>query len=339
MNEYGLYNTLILNEEFEDKIKEIKNSNVWFDSEEAGYEGVISSEVENGVLKTINAISSVKLKGEEGVELIKKGLSFAAYDESFIKYNALSGFCLLISHCITFHTHDSWMPILYVDLNFYTKSKELIKKSKSVKYSESPDMEAKKDYLIQKADFIDKYAQPKHVLFIDGPILGGNVSGYTIKMVEKLHKKDIIPIFIVKNSNSSLVIDNIPEFKGKFNSDLHWANSFLKEGERTNYFYYQESINKTHNKVFSYIRPFKNMSVQRVELYSKTYEKYAENIDQIFNLIFYLFVVSATQNNPQIRPIIISEMYARETLKKFPFRKVLHDIGLTETTNQTRFGG
>ena len=51
-----------------------------------------------------------------------------------------------------------------------------------------------------------------------------------MRMNDALLKKNVIPIFVVKNSNSNMVTENIPELKGKFNSDMHWAYTFQKAG-------------------------------------------------------------------------------------------------------------
>ena len=158
----------------------------------------------------------------------------------------------------------------------------------------------------------------------------------TIDMNKQLSSKNIVPICFVKNSSSNMVTDNISHLKGKYNSDMHWAYSFLKAGERTSLFKYTDGINPNLTKIFCYIKAF-DLSPQRIELDLTTYSKYSHNVEHFFNLSYYLLLSQGDLKNPQIRSIAIAEKYARATLKLINLEQMMKELGINPTMNQERF--
>ena len=177
------------------------------------------------------------------------------------------------------------------------------------------------------------------ILLIDGPLVGGNLTGSTLKLIEHLHSINVAPVFFVKNSVSNLLISSIDSMRGKYNSDLHWSYQFLKAGERSNFFKYIDPVNPRNTKMFCYIKPFDHTSPQRVELHPETFALYEDNIEEMFDLMYYLMLVQGDRSNPQIRPIAIAETYAREIIKTINTRTLLKNASLTPTIDQERFGG
>lgn len=173
------------------------------------------------------------------------------------------------------------------------------------------------------------------MLLIDGPLIGNQMNDYTIKLNQKLLEKNVIPIFIVKNSSSNLVTDNINELNGSFNSDMHWAFKYLSHGERTNFFLYRDSYNKNFAKVFCYIKPF-DISPQRVEIHPTTYQGREGLIEHLMDILYFFFITQGDLKNPQVRPIAIAEMYARESKKMYNINKILREAKIQPTMNQTR---
>ncbi|MFX0141076.1 MAG: hypothetical protein ACFFDN_45985, partial [Candidatus Hodarchaeota archaeon] len=168
------------------------------------------------------------------------------------------------------------------------------------------------------------------------PLIGGQMTSYTIELNDKLVKNDIMPVFFVKNSNSNLVTQYDNNIRGRYNSDLHWAYKLLKTGERTSLYQYTDPIVSSNSKLFCYIKGL-NVSPQRIELDVKTYEKYKSRIIDVFNLIYYFLLAQGDYKNPQVRPIAIAEMFARNSLKIINFVQLMRDLGITPTMNQERF--
>jgi len=264
---------------------------------------------------------------------------FGGYDESKAQFLALEGEAQLTTHVVTQIFEDEIIPCCKVSFYFYSQSELLIKQSQYVKYSKDIAKDSNLDYVIDRNELILESTLEDSILFIDGPLIGGNISSYNLDLVDKLHKKNILPIFIIKNSESNLVVDNLPELKGKFNSDLHWAYSLLKPGQRTAMFRYTDQINVKNTKIFCYIKPFNRVTTQRIEFSLPTHRLYTKELPDIFNLIYYLILDHGNETNPQLRPIVFSENYAREILKLINFERILMNSSLVPIMNETRFGG
>jgi hypothetical protein len=289
------------------------------------------------LLVNVEEIKPVKLNAKNGEKIAQGNYAIIAYDESINKFSALEGTAYLTSHSLVLQHDGAYIPQVFVTFYFYTRSKSFTQKSKFIKYSTDPETDSKIDYVKDRIDFISNSTPKNSIVFIDGPLIGGQVSTYTYKLNKELLNKNAIPFFIVKNTNSNLVTDNVKELKDKFNSDLHWTYQTLKVGERTNFFKYVDQHNPRNAKLFCYIKCI-DSSPQRVEFHLETYDKYNKDINNIMDLIYYLILVQGDKSNPQIRTIAIAEKYARATIKLLNVNKLMESAEITPTINQDRFG-
>jgi len=288
------------------------------------------------LVSNIEEIKKYTLNPKNGEKLIADSIILSAYDESINKFSALEGTAYMTAHSLVIHYNREYLPSNLLTFYFYTRSRMYTSASKLIKYSSDPETDSKKDYVNDRNSFILDYTPENSIIFIDGPLIGGQISGYTVDLNNKLLEKNIIPIFFVKNTSSNLVTDNVKELKGKFNSDMHWAYKFLKRGERTNFFRYIDKNNPKNAKIFCYLKPF-NVSPQRIEFHNKTFEKYQDIIKDLIDLIYYLILVQGDIKNPQIRSIAIAEKYARDVLQLMDLTKIMMSTGIMPTINQERF--
>lgn len=295
----------------------------------------------------------ISLNEYRGSELVDKYRIFG-YDESIDKFQALEGAGYLTCHSLIMMDEEDYLASTCLSFNFYTRSELLLEKNSSIRdarnycnynsdsynsdsMDENNNIDAafKADYASDRSKFILTNISENSILYIDGPLIGKQMSAYTIELNKDLLKRSIIPIFVVKNSSSNLVTDNIQELKGKFNSDMHWAHKCLKRGQRTNFFQYKDLYNSNNSKVFCYIKPF-NASPQRIEVHPTTYYGNENLIYQMLDLIYFLYLAQDELTNSQIRPIAIAEKFARETKKLFNINKILIESKLQPTMNQAR---
>lgn len=334
------FNKLIIHPAFKKTIEEIKKLNIQlppsptyeqmdFQAYTFPKDGELVSNIENK--------KRYDLDPKNGQDLLGKGLLISAYDESINKYSALAGVAFLTSHSLIIHHKDDFLSSNLLTFYFYTKSDTYTKNSEVIKHSAEPEVQSKKDYAEDRTNFIVNTVPSNSVLFIDGPLIGGNLNTYTVKLNRELLKKNVIPIFFVKNSAGSLVTDNIKELRGKYNSDMHWSYEFLKPGQRTSFFSYVDKYNKNHAKIFCYFKAFER-SPQRIELHLDTFKRFKNRIKELMDLIHYLTLVQGDLRNPQIRPIAIAEKYARATLKINNLERIMRSAGVVPTMNQERFG-
>lgn len=293
----------------------------------------------NGELVTqVEEMKKHKLNAERGDEIAKETISFAGYDESILKYTALEGVAYFTSHSLIIVEQKEYLPVNYLTFYFYTRSEKIVSKTKNISFTDNPERESKRDYLNDKIRFLEEHTPKKTMLFIDGPLIGGDLYTYMIQAIEKFLLKDIIPIFFIKNSESNLVTENINELKGKYNSDMHWSYSYLAKGQRTNLFSYRDKRNPKNAKIFCYLKAL-DLSPQRIEFHVDTYHRYKDLIPGIMDLIYYLILVQGDKKNPQLRPISIAEKYARTTLGMINIYQLMKESGLVPSMNQERFGG
>ncbi|BCY17708.1 hypothetical protein hrd7_15570 [Leptolinea sp. HRD-7] len=332
-------NEVVLQDEFSTRIREVRNSNITITQKpQVGEFTFPNSIVENPILKTFEDIGKYRLDAKVGEDFSKQ-VAFAGYDESKYKFLALEGEAHATCHSLTYYVNNEFAPVSKITFYFYTKSKRLQKDSKYIKYTDDQASEANRDYAIDRNSLIMEYALNSSILFIDGPMIGGNITSYSLDLINYLHEHNIIPIFFVKNSESNMIVENIPSIKYEFNSDLHWAYSILDKGSRSSLFLYTDSYNNENSKLFCYFKTYASITPQRIEFHPKTYELYSEYFPKLFDLIYYLMLVHGDTSNPQIRPIAISEMYAREVIRTLNIELLLKNSSLTKTMDQSRFGG
>ncbi|MDO8726781.1 MAG: DNA double-strand break repair nuclease NurA [Candidatus Methanoperedens sp.] len=334
-------NKLLFHPSFNDTISEINRLNIQLPPKPSNQEmdfQFYTYPPDGRLVTNVEEIKRYVLDPRKGDKIAHENTTICcAYDESINKFSGLEGTAFLMSHSLVVMKELDFIPLNLLTFYFYTRSKDITNKSKFIKYSKDPEMDSKKDYVNDKIEFLTEYSPSGSILFIDGPLIGGDVYTFMIRAINKFLSKDIIPIFFVKNSSSNLVTDNIPELSGKFNSDMHWAYTYLKKGQRTNFFKYADRNNPDNAKIFCYIKAFE-LSPQRVEFHIDTFQKYREKIDEIMDLIYYLILAQGDLKNPQVRPIAIAEKYARDTLRLTDINKIAKYSGLVPTMNQERFG-
>jgi hypothetical protein len=279
-----------------------------------------------------------KLNAENGQNILRTKI-ISGYDESKLKYQALEGTGHFTAHTFVTLTDNDYLPISFFTFYFYTRSKELAANNSFATFEDFPQFRQEVDYVNDRNNIIQNYSIENSIVFIDGPLIGGNITKYSLDLIEELTKKGVIPIFIVKNSDSNLVVDNFRELSGKFNSDLHWANCLLSEGERTSLFQYVDQTNSSNAKIFFYIKTIAHSSPQRIEFSPITFEGNKKQLPDIFDLIYYLYLVNGDAKNNQLRPIVISEKYSREIVRIIDTYQYMVNSGISPIMNQSRFGG
>ena len=332
-------NKIIVHPSFAQTIEEIKNSNMNVFQKPTLVESDFSDRVfpSSGNIKAIEDKAIYNLDAKNGEEY-SRNVFWGGYDESKLNFVALEGMAFFTSHSLVLSDKNEYVPVNYLTFYFYTKAKSLADKSAFIKFTDNAVEASNFDYVVDRAKVLTELDVDNIILFIDGPLVGGNMTSYTIDLVEKLHKKKIIPIFFVKNSDSNLVTDNIGNLSQRFNSDMHWSHHILKRGQRTRFFLYADSHNPKNAKIFCYLKAF-DLSPQRIELHTATYDLCKENVDALLNLIYYLILVHGDLKNPQIRPIAVAELYARESLRLIDPFKIFRSIGIVPSMNEIRFGG
>ncbi|HIH92198.1 TPA: DNA double-strand break repair nuclease NurA [Candidatus Woesearchaeota archaeon] len=339
--ESGHLNRFFIHPHFRETIQEINNFNIKLppnpNPQELDFEGYTFPP--DAKLEAIEEIKNYNLDAKAGEKLSNK-ISVAAYDESINKFDALPGTAYATSHSLVLQHETEYIPTVFVSFYFYTRSNIYKENSKYIKLSNKPEEDSKRDYIKDRHNFILNNTPLNIIVLIDGPLIGGQVTQLTNQLNDALLRKNVIPIFFVKNSNSNLVTDNIIELRGKYNSDLHWAFETLKEGERSAFFKYYDEYSPKKAKVFCYIKPF-NVSPQRIEFHIDTFNilrKKKDELNNILNFIYYLLLAQGNPKDPQVRTIKIAEMFAREALRLYNVEKIMKEAKIIPTINQERFG-
>jgi len=275
------------------------------------------------------------LDAKRGETFTHNNIPICAYDESIVKYSSLEGDGYLTSHSMVMLSQDEYIPMNLLTLYFYTRAKKIAKEHQSIKYSDFPEVQSNRDFIFDKIEFLLKHTPSNSILFIDGPLIGGDYYTDMIQAIDRFLANKILPIFFVKNSNSNLVTNNIGELRNDFHSDMHWAFNFLKIGQRTNFFRYVDAHNPDNAKIFYYMKCM-DISPQRIEFPVKAFTSYRDLIDSILDFIYYLLIVQGNKKNPQVRPIAIAETYARESLRLIDLKKIMRSSGLIPTMNEDR---
>jgi len=260
-----------------------------------------------------------------------------AYDESTQNYKSLEGDLLFCSSSVV-KIEEKYAFNLTVLPYFLTSMKKFKDgHDEEIRFTENLAEERNMILTKIKTESILESTEPNSIILIDGPLVGGNASTYIVGMDEALRKKDCIPLYFVKNSDSRLVIGNSPKLSGDFNSDFHWATHRLKESSRSPFFKYTDRYNRRNSKAFTYVKALPGFP-ERVEMHFSTYEKYHSLLPLLMNLIAYFYVAQGDYFNPQVRPVAVAEKYAREGLRILNIPVLLGRMGFHPTVNQVRFG-
>ncbi len=334
----SFYSQFILDPNFDDVIEDLNKKTIH--AIEPIYASMDKtddySDNSNVKVEKIDNVDKWKLNSRNGQKK-QEQYKLCAYDESLVKIPSLEGNGFFISHSLITMSEDRYVPLIYLTFNFYTRSKDVSDGNNALKLTTKPfEFESKIDYINDRKNVLSKYTPDSSILFIDGPLIGGQITEYNMQLNAELFKRKIFPIYFVKNSDSSLITDNFPSLSGKYNSDFEWAFKILKPGERTGLFKYNDLVGNK-KKIFSYVKAFATPPC-RIEFDQMTYLNLRNSIDEIFDIIYYLLLAQGNPRNPQVRPIVIAEMYAREALKVIDFDNIIHQTGITPTMNYTRFG-
>lgn len=331
-------NKLVLHPSFMETIDNIRKVNIRMTEppRESKFDFSKATFPPNGKLRLIEELGVHDLDSSNGAE-VSKSHYYAGYDESKLNYMALEGSAFFTSHSLVLATKEEYLPVSYLSFYFYSRSKDITDISSMFRHSQDHASDANYDYVKDRSDFLNAWAVEDTILFIDGPLIGGNMTQYTLNLVKDLHKRNIIPVFFVKNSDSNMVTESIPELQNHYNSDMHWTYNTLNKGQRTNFFLYEDEYNTNNAKIFCYLKAF-DLSPQRIEFHVETFTEHQEKIGDLMDLIFYLLLVHGDKRNPQLRPIAIAEKFAREVLKVSDSFNLIKTSGLMPTMNQERFG-
>ncbi len=259
-----------------------------------------------------------------------------AYDESIQNYRALEGDILFCSSS-TIKIEDKYKFNLKVLPYFLTSMRKFEGASGEIRFAEKLGKERNRILIDSKRDSIRESVESHSIVLIDGPLLGEQASEFIVNMDEELRKRDCIPLYFVKNSDSRLIIENNKKLRGEFNSDFHWAACRLEPNNRSAFFKYKDAYKDKNTKVFTYIKELSGFP-QRVEMHTSTYEQYYEIIPSLMNLISYFYILQGDYFNPQVRPIVIAEKFAREGLQILNIPHLFRRLGFRPTINQIRFG-
>ncbi len=336
------FSKLLLDPRFNQILEDLANIGIHVDS---SYNEVLKfedQEENNDAKESIRFLESgnnFKLNASISAP-IGQDRNICAYDESLVRISSLEGAGFFIPHTLILMDKERYLPLVYLTFNFYTKSKRIANGNNSLSLAQdTPELESKRQYITDRAKILTNNVPSSSLLLIDGPLIGGQITEYNLQLNEALASKDIITVFIVKNSDSSLVINKSPDLRGQFNSDFEWAFKTLEVGERTPFVKYIDLTDPTgrRNKVFTYMKAFRSPPI-RLELHETTFLKYFNLMDKIVDAVYFLLLAQGDPKNPQPRPIAIAEKYAREVLKMIPFDEIISKTGIIPTMNYTRFG-
>lgn len=326
-----------LHPDFSKTVDELREKKIFFDNiaKQGGTERITESYGGANKVEKIEEEWVFEVDITNG-STISDSFNLAGYDETIQKFRSLEGTSILVVYVLSYLGENDYYPSALVTLNFYTSSKAIAENSTTLKYSESTEGIINKDITDNKTRFIIDNIQPYTLLLIDGPLIAGDYYTTLLDNIKELHEKDVIPVFIVKNSDSNLVLDKFPDLRYKFNSDLHWANKELSAGQRSCMFFYSASYHSTRNKVFCYLKSYNDVPI-RIELHGSTYDKYRSQVESIIDLIHYQIQLHGSLTNPQPRLVAISEKYAREIANYVNFNELTKYSYITPIFDQIRF--
>ena len=329
-----------MDKSFKDVLIKLSNSDISLPSGPAVVEGSVDVDSTDYRLKSIEPEEKYKLSVKNGYTVAcRKETVISAYDESFQTYAALEGKAVCASHSLVIMGESDYLPINFLTLKFYTRSEGIKDKlGTAAILADNVDHQINVDMAKNKMRFLDEFCEKNWILFIDGPLVGGDSYTTFMLQIQKFLENGIMPVFCVKNSSSNLVTQYLPEFKGRYNSDMHWANSILKPGERSGFFEYVDQHNSSNSKVFCYIKFMEKNSPVRIEIPTSIYQKYQPAVADVLDLTLYLVLAQGNEKNAQVRPIAVAELFARETLHLIDLNSEIRRAKLTETMNQTRWG-
>lgn len=283
-------------------------------------------------LEKIYKVKNSYLKNNNG----NNGFRFspvAAYDESILEIKLISGSIRCISHALTLNNGEKYLPTGYVTLKYFSSSKKQSEQNETTIYTEDLNREIQEHYNIEKSRFIKENAPPNSIIFIDGPMFSGLKTYFNFQLVDELFKEQSLPVFFVKNSESTILKENF-SFAKDYHNDLHWAHENLQPMSRSSFFKYKSKEGRA--KCFFFLKLYSNRSPIRIEVPLKLFKglEYPENL---LDTIIYQYLAGGASNNLQPQIIKVTEQYAREIIKSTNVYNQLNKMGLIKTMNEQRF--
>jgi len=201
MSEDDLANKLVIHPSFKETIQDISDKNIKIPknstNEQLDYYNYIYPP--NGKLLTvIDDIKKINLDPENGERVANSERPIMAYDESINRFTCLEGSAFLTSHSLVITSENDFIPSNKITLYFYTRSKNISEDTKYIKYSKDPEADSKKDFVLDKIDFLKENTSENTILLVDGPLIGGDWYIHMIDAIEKFLDKNVIPIFSLK---------------------------------------------------------------------------------------------------------------------------------------------
>jgi len=118
------------------------------------------------------------------------------YDESKLEFLTLEGIASIVSHALLEVVEDDFVPLSYIAVYFYTRSREILGECRYATYSEDHIADSNRHYGEDRASVIQGNVLNDSILFIDGPLIGGNLTSYTLDLVRNLHAANVVPVFV-----------------------------------------------------------------------------------------------------------------------------------------------
>lgn len=336
------FSRFLVDPKFSQVLDDLSNKNIHaskFSSYEPDYTNIAKDYENESKVSFIDKYGTLDLDPKLGQKAVES-LTICAYDESLSKISALEGSGFFVSHGLVLMEKEQYLPLTYLTFDFYTKSQTIADGNNSLSFTnEPPEIASKKKYIKDREMILSSYIPDNTILLVDGPLIGSQMTEHNLQLVESLLKRDIFPLFFVKNSDSSLIVDNISTLKNKFNSDFDWAYNSLKVGQISSFAKYIDLTDNSgrRNKIFAYMKAFDAAPI-RIEMHDTVYAKLQSKLNTILSLIYYLLLAQGNLTNPQPRPIAISEKYAREALRVINLERIIKQTGIKPTMNFTRFG-
>ena len=336
------FSRFIIDPRFDEVLDDLSKKNIHSGkstSFELKSEDFFSENNNNDNVFFLNEEISLSLDPHVGYQTLGR-ISICAYDESLMRISALEGSGFFISHSLVLMDKEQYLPLTYLTFDFFTKSKFIADGNNALTFTkEPPEIASKKKYIEDRKRILIKFTPDNSILLIDGPLIGSQMTEYNLQLNEALLKRNIMSLFFVKNSNSSLIVDNDTKLRERYNSDFEWSYKTLQVGKMSNFAKYVDKTDSTNrrNKVFTYLKAF-NAPPVRVEMHDSVYDRLHTELNEIMSAIYYLLLSQADIRNPQPRPIAISEKYAKAALSVLDFDSIIQRTGIKPTMNFTRFG-
>lgn len=283
-------------------------------------------------------------------EIREIGFNLSAYDESIFEYSSIEGQLRAIANCVTTISKDArdYIPSILLTLDFFTSSKAVADANQTIQGVQYLDRDTATKaisikYLTERNSHILQFTPANNILLIDGPLFAGEATHMNFNLIQSLLEQNIIPIFLVKNSSSSRIVEqhDLP-----YNNDLHWAYSNLRpqhqadSASRSSLMQYTSGGHgkSQRTRVYAYLKPAYHLSPVRIEMSADTLLHVQETVtvDKLFEVLMHQFVLQGLGRNNQARLIAIAEKYARASLKSTHVYQLAEQTGLVSTMNEAR---